>query len=936
MSSSSSRLAWIRWSAIALFLLGLAVAAHTFYWAGTSTTDENLFVNAPSRVLVGPVAIENAAGAGVPQPGDFLRAIDGQPVGDVKDAAARIAAAGERSVEIAVRRPAQQATLTATVDAGAMAAVTLLDASGTVVVIAVVPGGASDRAGMRPGDVITRINGQTFTTALEADLIMRRGQAGRTTAYEILRGGRPMTLQVKLAAFGFTLGAAAAFLSGIAWMLFGTFLVVARPGVLAARLLGFALLAHGFALAVFFVRPFTQPTLSSTLRDLAMGGSLLVGFALAGITSLYFPRPHPALHTRPWAVPVMVWTTLVASLVAGVTLLAARTGAGIALLLAVLAVFVAVGVATSGLRRTRPAEEQRVLRPVVWASRGVGAAALALGIAMAAGRLAPNPALVGIGMVFIPAAYAWVIGRHRLFDLDLRVRRTVQYSVASLLWALLSVAALVWLLLRLPSLELGLPDVRIRGGSVEVLEDPASPEDRQWTERFVLMLGAIGLAFLFRKVGKDGQLWLATRFHRAEYDYKRASQDLSMLMATRPDLDGLADGLVDTLARLMPVERAGVVFVHGARTHCARSPFGFEPDAWHGCCASASHDIVEAVGSATRQVSVDYVAQHLREVLTRARVRFVYPIRHRDTLVGVLLVGDKKSETAFSTADFEFLDGIARQMAPAVENAFLYEDLAEQQRLKHELEIARRIQLESLPQFTPDVPGLDIAAVSVPALEVGGDFYDYLEDGRGRLTIIVGDVSGKGTSAALHMSRLQGILRSLHAFDLDLRSLFVRANALLCRDVDSRSFVTALGVVFDLAARRATLVRAGHLPLYHYVRATGALRRLLPRGLALGLSGRELFSGSLEAIDLTFDPGDVFLLISDGIIESQSAAGEEFGDSRVVDWLADAAGRHESATALRDELLDNTRQFAGAVEQFDDQTVVVVRVMQSPLSSAGS
>jgi serine phosphatase RsbU (regulator of sigma subunit) len=807
-----------------------------------------------------------------------------------------------------------------------MAAVTLLDASGTVVVIAVVPGGASDRAGMRPGDVITRINGQTFTTALEADLVMRRGQTGRTTAYEILRGGRPVTLQVKLAAFGFTLGAAAAFLSGIAWMLFGTFLVMARPGVLAARLLGFAMLAHGFVLAVFFVRPFTQPTLSSTLRDMAMGGSLLAGFALAGITSLYFPRPHPTLHTRPWAVPVMAWTTLVAGVLAGlVALFATVNRAGIALLLAVAAVLVAVGAATRGLRRMRPAEEQRVLQPVLWASRGVGVATLALGIAMATGRLPQSPALIGIVLILNPAAYAWVIGRHRLFDLDLRVRRTVQYSVASLLWAVLSIAALVWLLLRLPSLELGLPNVRVRGASVEVLEGPAPPADQQWAERFVLMLGAIGLAFLFRKVGKDGQQWLATRFHRAEYDYKRASQDLSMLMATRPDLDGLADGFVDTLARLMPVDRVGVVFVHGARTHCARAPFGFEPDAWDGCCASASHGIVEAVGSAMRQVSVEYVAPHVREVLTRARVRFVYPIRHRDTLVGVLLVGDKKSETAFSTADFEFLDGIVRQMAPAVENAFLYEDLAEQQRLKHELEIARRIQLESLPQFTPNVPGLDIAAVSVPALEVGGDFYDYLEDGRGRLTIIVGDVSGKGTSAALHMSRLQGILRSLHAFELDLRSLFVRANALLCRDVDSRSFVTALGVVFDVAARHATLARAGHLPLYHYVHATGDLRRLLPRGLALGLSGRELFSSSLETIDLTFDPGDVFLLISDGIIESQSAQGEEFGDGRVIDWLADAAGRHESAAVLRDGLLDTARQFAGAVEQFDDQTVVVVR-----------
>jgi serine phosphatase RsbU (regulator of sigma subunit) len=98
----------------------------------------------------------------------------------------------------------------------------------------------------------------------------------------------------------------------------------------------------------------------------------------------------------------------------------------------------------------------------------------------------------------------------------------------------------------------------------------------------------------------------------------------------------------------------------------------------------------------------------------------------------------------------------------AMENAFLYEELAEKERMKHELAIARRIQLASLPQKTPVVKGLEIAGSSLPALEVGGDFFDYLNGSTDHLTVVVGDVSGKGTSAALYMSKVQGILRSLH------------------------------------------------------------------------------------------------------------------------------------------------------------------------------
>jgi serine phosphatase RsbU (regulator of sigma subunit) len=930
----TSREARVRWGAAALFAVGFLVAAHTFYWNGSSSTDENLFTDTPSGVLVGGGDSEAQVGefgASTVRPGDFLMGIHGTPVRDVAAVQAWGARTGDVPVQVRLRRPLSLSTLMVAVEPKTLTSLPLIDASDAVVVIAVTPGGASDRAGMKVGDVITRINGQTFTSALVADAIMRRGQAGRATAYDILREGRPMTLHVTLARFGFTVGAAAAFLSGIAWMVFGTFLAVARPGVPAASLLGYAILTFGFGLSVLFIRPFTEPTVISRVRDLAMGAAMLVGIALWGIDTLHFPRPHAMLQTRRWAVPLILWTAAAVGALAGIIALVSpgpRATAGLAF--AALALLGAVNIATHGCRKSRPPDERRILGPIVWTGRLVGWTAASLGLLAGFGVLVIAPdvlsGMMALTLLAVPAAYAWTIGKHRVFDLDLRLRRTVQYSLASLAWGGLSMAALLAVLLTLPSLDLPLPNVRLRAGTIEVLDAPAAPSEQQWMERLVLMVGAIGLAFLFRRVGRDGQQWLATRFHRTEYDYKRASQDLSGLMGSRLDLDGLADGLVDTLVRLMPLDRAGVIFAHGTRTYCGRNAFGFEADVWDGCCVASCADVVRAVGDTRDQVSAEYVAPRLRDVLAQARVRYLYPIRHRDTLAGVLLIGDKRSEAAFRNADFEFLDAVARQVAPAVENAFLYEDLAEQERLRHELEIARRIQLESLPQFAPDIPGLDIAAASLPAFEVGGDYYDYLDGHAGHLTVIVGDVSGKGTSAALYMSKLQGILRSLHHFDLPLRDLLVQTNAVLCRDIERRSFVTALATAFDVHARRLTVARAGHLPLYCYARASGSVRRLLPKGLGLGLSNRSVFADELETETLTFAPGDVFLLISDGIVETQSAQGEEFGEDRVIGWLRETAGTARSALEVRDGLLEAARRFAGEAEQFDDQTVVVVRV----------
>jgi serine phosphatase RsbU (regulator of sigma subunit) len=529
----------------------------------------------------------------------------------------------------------------------------------------------------------------------------------------------------------------------------------------------------------------------------------------------------------------------------------------------------------------------------------------------------------GVGLLVMTQAVVYTIGRYRLYDLDLRVRRNIRYSVSSVIWVCVLGSLLLWGVTALPGVTLRLPAILIHGASIEILDPDAHPAGSEWSTRMALLgTGILGFV-VFTRVRKAGQSWIDRRYYRTHLDYRQAAQSLGRLLATTQTLSDLGTGLGENLAQLMQVSRAGVFFVRaGCVAGCERAS-GVTTEEWKSFCTSVEHLLPQIVQAATEPLRVSALREAARGEFSRAGFAILVPVRSSTRLLGVLALGEKRSESPYSDEDFTFLAAAARQTAVAMENAYLYEELAEQERLKHELTIARRIQLASLPQSTPVVTGLDIAGESVPAMEVGGDFFDYLIGPTGRLLVIIGDVSGKGTSAALYMAKVQGILRSLHGFDLTPRAMFVRANSLLNKDLEKRSFVTALGAEFDPSARTMTIARAGHLPVYHFRKQEGRVEKLLPRGLGLGISDETMFAGEIEERSVQYDPGDVILLTTDGITEARNAQGEEFGD-QVFDEILRAAGT-DGAVRVRGEILERVRLFAGTMQQHDDQTLVVIR-----------
>jgi phosphoserine phosphatase RsbU/P len=254
----------------------------------------------------------------------------------------------------------------------------------------------------------------------------------------------------------------------------------------------------------------------------------------------------------------------------------------------------------------------------------------------------------------------------------------------------------------------------------------------------------------------------------------------------------------------------------------------------------------------------------------------------------------------------------------------LMRESAEKERLEEELRIARRIQMSLLPQGTVSVPLVSIAATCIPATEVGGDYYDLMPLPGDRLAVMVADVSGKGTSAALYMAELKGLMLSLSRVHDSPAALLTEANRILAADMDARSFITMSYAVLEPRARRMRYARAGHSPLIHRAAGTGATRLLAPPGLGLGLDPGAQFERVLEEMEVPLASGDVFVFFTDGISEAMNVSGELFGEDRLREVLQQDG--HPTSAELRERVLADVRRFVGEAPQHDDMTLVVLSI----------
>jgi serine phosphatase RsbU (regulator of sigma subunit) len=297
------------------------------------------------------------------------------------------------------------------------------------------------------------------------------------------------------------------------------------------------------------------------------------------------------------------------------------------------------------------------------------------------------------------------------------------------------------------------------------------------------------------------------------------------------------------------------------------------------------------------------------------------PLLSKGRVIGVLFSA-KGDPWSFDQFDRDMLQAFANQAAIAIDNARLWQESIEKERLAQELRVAHDAQMKLLPKRMPIVPNIDVDAISVTANEVGGDYFDFFEY-PDRLGLVIGDVSGKGPAAAFHMAEVKGIIESYSRICHSPREVLIHSNAALYGSIERSTFVSLIYAQIDFNRLDMRYSRAGHCPGI-FVRPSEPPRFLLPAGIALGLDDGQLFEKVITEDRMQLQRGDILIFYTDGVTEAMNEQAREFEESRLLELAMTFHGKNSQE--IREAIVGAVRRFVGSAKSHDDYTVVVLRI----------
>lgn len=252
--------------------------------------------------------------------------------------------------------------------------------------------------------------------------------------------------------------------------------------------------------------------------------------------------------------------------------------------------------------------------------------------------------------------------------------------------------------------------------------------------------------------------------------------------------------------------------------------------------------------------------------------------------------------------------------------------ISQRARMEEELKIARETQLRLLPQHDPTVKGLDVSGICLPALEVGGDYYDYMKLPDGKFAIAIGDVSGKGVPAAMYMTLVKGVIQFASGVIAEPKQVLTETNRLVFQSFKRGTFVSMIYAVIDIKEKTLRYARAGHNPLLLVSRSRAATSAPMPKGMALGLAESQVFEKTLEETTASLQSGDTLVFYTDGFSEAKNEDGEEYCEERLLNALRSFASKPTSREVVQ-AICKDIQRFTGFAPQHDDMTMVVVKIL---------
>ena len=314
-------------------------------------------------------------------------------------------------------------------------------------------------------------------------------------------------------------------------------------------------------------------------------------------------------------------------------------------------------------------------------------------------------------------------------------------------------------------------------------------------------------------------------------------------------------------------------------------------------------------------------------VLSQIRSVMAVPLASGEEIFGMIYV-DNPFNNRFQEEDLKVLTTIASVASIKIENERLLDERMEKRRMEEELKVASEIQMRLQPFAPPRLEGWDMTGVSFPCREIGGDYYDFIQRKRdNRLVVAVGDVSGKGTGAALLMSSLHAAVRAQSQARSTISEVMGEINQYIFENSPPNKFLTLFYAELDPETGTLAYSNGGHNPPM-MVRQNGDVERLDTGGLPIGM----MQGVSYEQAEVGFQPGDVLVIYSDGITESVNEREEEFEEERLIEVVKNNAGR--SASGIRDRIDEALSRFVGTTAPVDDMTLMIIKRTDSGFEDA--
>jgi serine phosphatase RsbU (regulator of sigma subunit) len=811
-------------------------------------------------------------------------------------------------------------------------------------------------AGLRVGDKILAINGKEYRTFDELYFKVRNNEPGSVNTYIVIRDGETTEISITTGRIGIRAvmwRSGAVFVIGLLYVTIGVLVFLMKPHAEESWL--FLVMTSLIGMHISYAAPsdLMDPLWLFEVR-------LFIGeLYKAPIIhlALRFPRKHKVLEKWPWVWIVPYLLSIVHFVLYEMTIEYYWDPAPVLDLIGKLYLIIAVLIFLASMVWNFLKDLSLIIRR----QSQVILLGIALGFAIPTTDLLlrnywgtylfPEPTLgFVVFLFFFPLSIGYTIVKHDLFAIDLIIKRTYGYVLTT------GAVAGIYALFVLAS--------NLVFGKFEVTKSPVFP-----------VIFILAVLFFFNPVRNRVQKFIDRVFYRLEYDYQETVQKISETMRSLMNLNEITKAMMDTALGTMFIDTGSLMLLNpkketyecftlvGERepgrvvTEKESTPAGErelekqeseefrkigteEQELWREAESEkdlglsdmelqASDPLIKKIAERKKEVTIydiesDPFYEEDKDAYKRAfyqmQATLLVPLIYEDRLTGLISLGEKKSGKFYRSEDINLLKTLANQGAVAIENAKLMEEVIEKERMEEELAIAHDLQTSMLPATCPEIEGFQIAALSTPAREVGGDFYDFIQIGDGRAGFVIGDVTGKSVSGALVMSASRSVFRMLSEEGLTVGEIMIRANRRIKKDIKSGMFVALLYAVLNSRDRILKMCSAGQTQPIHVSSTSGEVSLVETEGdtFPLGI----LDDTDYQETQLKLAAGDKVIFYTDGIVEAMNEQEELFGFERLINVVQGV--RYMDADSLLKAVLNMVNEFVGGAAQHDDLTVIVV------------